>query len=323
MQRRRFMTSVGGSALSAVLPASAQQSPRLPVVALVFAGIGPFTSRPARAFVDGLNEHGWIDGRSITIVQGDAGGDPRRAPSVIADIIARGVDVIALGGARWLHDAALAATRTVPIVTLFQDDPVAAGLIQSLARPGGNLTGVAQTTGPEIFGKRLQLLRSLAPGIERTAFIGPRGVLAQDRTAAHPGGLAVVPIELNSVGEFEAALAAVRRAGADSLMVAGSAVTYEFSPRLAAFAAENRLPAIYPFREAVDAGGLIAYGTSIPQIFRQMAALADRILKGARPEDLPVEQASTYELLINARTAAALGVAIPQTLLAIADEVVE
>jgi putative ABC transport system substrate-binding protein len=182
MQRRRFLTSLGGAAASAVLPASAQQSPRLPVVALVFIGAGLFISRPAQAFIDGLKEHGWIDGRTVTIVRGDAGGDPRRAPGVIADILARGVDVLALGGARWLHDAALAATRTVPIVTLFQDDPVAAGLIQSLARPGGNLTGVAQTTGPELFGKRLELLRSLAPGIARTAFLGPRGVL----TAAQP-----------------------------------------------------------------------------------------------------------------------------------------
>jgi putative ABC transport system substrate-binding protein len=185
------------------------------------------------------------------------------------------------------------------------------------------MTGVAQTTGPELFGKRLELLRSLAPGIARTAFLGPRGVLAQDRDAAHPGGLAVVPIELESAGEFAAALAAIRSAGADSLMVAGSAVTYESGSRIVAFAAESRLPAIYPFREAVEAGGLIAYGTSIPQIYRQMAALADRILRGARPGDLPVEQASTYELLINARTAATLGLAIPQTLLAIADEVVE
>jgi len=143
------------------------------------------------------------------------------------ELLAGGVDVSVLGGSRWLHDAALNATRSVPIVTLFQDDPVAAGLIASLARPGGNLTGVG-TTGPEFFRKRLQLLKELAPYVARAAFVGPRGVLEQDRDVARPGGVTVIPAQVDVPDQLDQAFASIRRGRADALMIAGSAVTYGF-----------------------------------------------------------------------------------------------
>ncbi len=327
--RRAFIAGFSGAAVWP-LGAQAQQPKRLPVVTLLFTAIsaseisGPDpTFLPARAFVHELRDLGWIDGRTIVIERRTLGGDPQRASAVFDDLLARGVDVIALGGARWLHDAGLKATKTIPIVTIFQDDPVAAGLIASLARPGGNLTGVAQTTGPAFFGKRLQLLKEIAPTITRTAFVGPRGVLEQDRGYAHPAGVVVIPVPLDVSEQFDAALTTIRRERADALMVAGSAITYGSIRRIVAFAAEERLPAMHPNREFVEAGGLIAYGTSVAGIFRQLARLADRILKGTRTQDLATEQPTKFELMLNAKTANALGLTIPSTLLAQADEVIE
>jgi len=250
-------------------------------------------------------------------------GDPERAPALLAELIGKGADVIALGGARWLHDAALAATRTTPLVTIFQDDPVAAGLITSLARPGGNLTGVAQTTGPEFFRKRLQILKEIAPRVSRAALIGPKTVTEQDRGLPANTGVTVIPLQVDLAGQLDAVFETIRRERVDGLMVAGSAITYSYYARIVAFSAENNLPAIYGFREAVEAGGLVSYGTSIPGIFGQMARLTDRLLKGARPQDLPAEQATSFELVVNGTTAKALGLSIPSTMLALADEVIE
>src|SRR6476620_1412002 len=157
---------------------------------------------PLRAFVHELRDLGWIEGRTITIERRTLEGNPQHAPTMLAELLGRGVDVVVLGGARWLHDAALKATQTVPIITLFQDDPVAAGLISSLARPGGNLTGVAQTTGPEFFRKRLQLLKELLPRMTRVAFLGPRGVLQQDHGLALPGGVTIIPVQVDVVEEL-------------------------------------------------------------------------------------------------------------------------
>jgi putative tryptophan/tyrosine transport system substrate-binding protein len=271
----------------------------------------------------GLRDLGWIEGRNVVIERRALEGNPQRAPAMFAELLARGVDVMALGGARWLHDAALKANPTVPMVTIFQDDPVASGLIASLARPGGILTGIAQTTGPEFNSKRLQLLKELDPRIARIALVGPRAVLEQDRGIAHPTGVAVLPIGLDADDQLDEVFANILRARADALMVVGSAITYGSGQRIVAFASENRLPAMYAFREAVDAGGLMSYGSNVPDNFRQMARLAGNILKGAKPADLPVEQPIKFEFLINAKTAKALGIAIPHMVLALANEVIE
>jgi putative tryptophan/tyrosine transport system substrate-binding protein len=194
MRRREFIGLLGCAAAGVSRHTVAQQPTKQPIVAFVMGGIdaaemaGPDPGfPPARAFVHELRDLGWIEGRTVAIERRTLEGNPKRAPNIFAELLARGVDVIVLGGNRWLHDAALNATRTVPLITLFQDDPVAAGLITSLARPGGNLTCVAQTTGPEFFPKRLQLLKELAPRIARVAFLGPRGVLQQDHGVAPPG----------------------------------------------------------------------------------------------------------------------------------------
>jgi putative ABC transport system substrate-binding protein len=329
MRRREFVSLLVAVGANASLTAVAQ-SPKKPFVALVFTGVsdteiaGPDPGfAPAQAFVHELRELGWVDGQTILIERRTLGGNPERASSLFSDLLARGVDAIALGGARWLHDAALNATRTTPLVTLFQDDPVASGLIASLARPGGNLTGVAQTTGPELFRKRLQLLKEIGPRVSRVALLGPRGVLEQDRNLPVATGVTVIPVLVDLAEQLDAAFETIRRDRVDGLMVAGSAITYGYSSRIVAFSAENTLPTIHDFREAVETGGLASYGTSIPGIFRQMARLTDRILKGSRPQDLPTEQATSFELVVNAKTAKTLGLVIPPTMLALADEVIE
>ena len=329
MRRRTFITLLTSTAACASFPALAQ-APRKPVVALVLTNVsgaeiaGPDPSFiPARAFVHELRNLGWIDGQTIAIEPLSLEGNPQRAPELLADLVARKVDVIVLGGARWLHDAALNATRTIPLITLFQDDPVAAGLIASFARPGGNLTGMAQTTGPEFFRKRLQLLKEIAPRVSRVAFLGPRGVLVQDRQVEAPAGITIVPIPVDVGDQLDAAFDTIRRERADGMMVAGSAITYAYYQRIVAFADENRLPTIHSGREAVVAGGLLSYGTSVAGVFRRMARLADRVLKGAKPQDLPAEQATTFELVIYTKTARALGLEVPPTMLALADAVIE
>jgi putative ABC transport system substrate-binding protein len=327
VKRREFIGALVCAGAGVALPAAAQTAKK---VALVLTGIseaeiaGPDpTFAPARAFVRELRALGWVDGQTIAIERRTLDGDRQRAPALFAELLARGVDVIALGGARWLHDAALIATRTTPLVTVFQDDPVAAGLIASLNRPGGNLTGVAQTTGPEFFRKRLQLLKEIAPHVTRAALLGPRGVLEQERRLPSTAGVTVIPVQVDVAEELVAAFDTIRREQADGLMVAGSAITYGYFRRVVALAAENNLPAIHSFREAVDAGGLISYGTSVPGVFRQMARLTDRILKGARPQELPADQPTNFELVINAKTAKSLGLTVPPTMLALADDVIE
>ena len=330
MRRRELITLLGGAAMAVSLPVAAQQPRRLPVVALL-AVSGPVAdlvgSDPVnlawRGFVHGLRDVGWIDGLNVVIERRSLEGDPQRATAIFAELMARGVDVIALGGARWLHDAALKATPTVPMVTIFQDDPVASGLVASLARPGGFLTGIAQTTGPEYYSKRLQILKELAPLITRIALMGPRAVLEQGRGTTYSAGVTVILIELDADGQLDEAFASISRERVDALMVGGSAIAYGNVHRIVAFASENRLPTMHAFRESVVAGGLLSYGSNVPDNFRQVARLADKILKGTRPTELPVEQPTKFELVINAKTAKALGLTIPHIVLAQADEVIE
>jgi putative tryptophan/tyrosine transport system substrate-binding protein len=322
MNRREFAALLSGAVASTPLLAVAQQSKRLPAVVLVFVTLRN-VGGPQRAFVDELGKLGWTRGHTVVIDVRSLEGDSERAPALFADLLGQGVDVIALGGARWLHDAALKAVPATPIVTLFQDDPVASGLIGSLGRPGGHLTGIAQTTGPEFYSKRLQFLKELAPNITRVAFVAPRSVLEQDRNAPRPEGVNVIPIALDVDRELDDAFTSVRREKVDALMVGSSAIAYGNAQRFVAFAAENKLPSMHATREAVDVGGLISYATSVPDIFRQMARLTDKILRGAKPADLPVEQSTRFELVINAPAAKSLGLTIPPTLLALADDVVE
>ena len=329
MRRREFITLVGGTAVTSSLPARAQPK-RLPMVALIFASaplvemLGSDPASPvARAFVHGLRDLGWIDGRNVVIERRSADGDPQRAPAIIAELLARGVDVVMLGSTRWLHRAMQQATRTIPIVAIFGDDPVAAGLIASLARPGGNLTGVTSTTGPDFYGKRLQLLHEIAPRVTRAAFLATREVLEQVRGVARPARIDLVPVEIERVEQFAEAFATIQHERADALMLSQGPVIDLNTHRILAFASEHRLPTIFSAREAVEAGSLMSYGVSTPSRFRQAARLVDKFLKGAKIGDIPTEQPTTFELVINAKTAQALGLTIPPTILVQADEVIE
>lgn len=334
MRRRAFITLVGGAAASVVWPltARAQQSvKKLPVVAFIAVApnvallAGPNPSHPlARAFVHGLRDLGWVEGRSVVIERRSPEGQPERAPAIFADLIARGVDVIVIGGSPlWLMHAAQAATRDIPIVAFFSSDPVVDGLIANLSRPDGNLTGVTVTTGYELFGKRLQFLKELSPGIVRVAFLGQRSSLAAARLHAASLGIAGFFFEVDRADQFDHALAAIRRERVDALSVLGGPVLYNEASRVAAFAVEHRLLTMFGNREGVEAGGLMSYGANVSDLFRQMAGYVDKILKGAKPADLPVEQPRTFELVINGRAVKALGLTIPPTLLALANAIIE
>jgi putative tryptophan/tyrosine transport system substrate-binding protein len=330
MRRRQFISLLGGVSAATMLPAAAQQPKRLPIVALVL-GVAPLGGMlgadPAisfvRAFVHGLRDLGWIDGRSVVIERRSAEGAPQRAPAIFSELVDRGTDVIMVGGERWLQDAARAATKTIPIVASFRDDPVAAGVISSLARPGGNLTGVTFTTGPEFYGKRLQLLRELVPGISRVAVLAPSAQLEQVRGVPLPAGLTVLPVEADIPDQLENAFATILRERADALMPDGAGVTFFNSQRLLAFAAENRLPAIYTARDLAAAGGLMSYGIAAQVYWGQMARLVARFLDGAGIGSVPVEQPTKFELVINLKTARSLGIPVPAALSVRADDVIE
>jgi putative ABC transport system substrate-binding protein len=326
MNRRSFLVFLGGFA--AVGSAMAQPSRRPPVVALVL-GVAPLGGMIGadpqisfvRTFVHGLRDLGWIDGRTVIIERRSAEGAPERAAGIFAELIERGVDVIAVGGERWLQDAARAATRTIPIVASFRDDPVAAGVIASLARPGGNLTGATLTTGPEFYGKRLQLLRELAPAAVRIAVLAPSAQLKQLRDITLPAGLTVLPVEADVSDKLEPAIATILRERADGLMPDGAGVPFFNTQRLLQFAAENRLPAIFTARDMAVAGGLMSYGGA--SHWSQMARLVTRFLEGAAVGSVPVEQPTKFELVINLRTARSLGITVPDALVVRADMVID
>jgi ABC-type uncharacterized transport system substrate-binding protein len=329
MRRREFIGLLGGAA-AFPLAARAQPAKRLPTIAMVYsigsvtemAGVDPLGVN-MRAFERGMRDLGWIDGRTVTIERRSTEGDPQRAVTILAEVVARRPDVILLGGARWLHQAALHATRTIPIVAPFGEDPVAAGLISSLARPGGNLTGVTRTTGPEFYGKGLQFLRDAAPGVRRLAFLAPREALDAFETVAPSDGVTVIRVQADTAEQLDAGLAGILRERPDALLVPSGPIFLQHAKRIAVFAAENKLPGLFGMRQSAETGGLMSYGPSIVVMYRQMARQVDRILKGARPEDIPTEQPTTFELVINAKAAKALGLTIPPALLVLADEVIE
>jgi putative tryptophan/tyrosine transport system substrate-binding protein len=329
MHRRNFITLLGAAAFPRA--ACAGEAGRLPVVGVVFAlspvteMAGPEPVAPSmRALLQGLSERGWVEGRTVTIERRSLEGHPERAPSIFADLAARGVDVIQYTLTRASYDAANKATRTIPMVAIFLTDPVADGLIASLARPGGNLTGVTDDTGPEFAAKRLQLLKEMAPGIARVAFIGERETFESymRHPAAEPPAFFA---QVDRPEQFDEAFAAIERERIDALYVLDGAIYVNHRGRVLSFAAAHRLPAIYPDRAAVDEGGLMSYADTrlLEGVYRQIAGIVDKILKGAKPADIPVERPTKFELVINARTARALGLTIPPLLLARAAEVIE
>jgi putative ABC transport system substrate-binding protein len=313
--------------------ASAQQPPKMHRVAFVASTspvselIGANPINPAaRGFLRGLRSLGYVQGQNLVMEWRSAEGRFERFPEIIRELISIKTDVI-VTVTDPMTRAAKDVTRTVPIVMAGSGGPVEAGLIESLARPGGNITGLANISGAEIIAKRMQLLKELLPGLSRVASLQSKAeaLAGWEQSAAAVGrelGVTCLNAE-HTPTDYAAAFALIARERPDALSVAHSAANLANRHLIIEFAAKNRLPAMYGSREYVTAGGLIAYGTDIADQFHRAAGYVDRILKGAKPADMPVEQPTKWHLVVNLKTAKALGLTIPPSLLARADEVIE
>jgi putative tryptophan/tyrosine transport system substrate-binding protein len=324
--RRELIAALGGAA-AWPLAARAQQ-PAMPVIGFMSARSPEDSAHLLEAFRRGLKEGGFAENENVAIEFRWAKGDYGRLPALVADLVSRQVVVIVAAGGEPSALAAKAATVTIPIVFGIGGDPVRLGLVASLNRPGGNVTGVTLLTNL-MEPKRLGLLRDLAPGVSLIGtLINPKfpaavHQLQQLEEAARATGQRIVIAEANSDETLEAAFASLVREGAGALLVAADPYFDTRRDRIVAFAARQRLPAIYQFREYAVAGGLLSYGVSITDAYRQYGAYAAMILKGAKPADLPVHQPTKFELVINLKTAKTLGVSISDNLLSLADEVIE
>jgi ABC-type uncharacterized transport system substrate-binding protein len=328
MRRREFMTLIGGAAVMSPFIAHAQQPPAMPVIGFL-DGASPDGFGYARpAFRQGLSEAGYLEGRNVTVLYRSAEDQNERLPALAAELVDRRVAVIVATGGTISAIAAMAVTATTPIVFINGADPVGLGLVASLNRPGGNVTGINFLVNM-LVAKRLELLHDLVP---QAAIIGvlvdpSNPNAASDTSSALAAGAAIGKqihvLHAGSERQVEAAFAALQSRKADALFVAPHAVFNSRRDQLIALAARNRLPTIYGSRAFAMAGGLISYGTSIVDAYRHGGAYVGRILKGEKPADLPVMQSIKFELLINLKTAKALGLEVPPTLLATADEVIE
>jgi putative ABC transport system substrate-binding protein len=282
---------------------------------------------PRRHFDEAMQRLGWAEGRNLAVDRRVTGEDSERRKTAAAELIATNPDVIVAAGTLDAQTV-LALTRTIPIVVIRGQDLVEMGLVNSLARPGGNVTGIV-VRGEELDGKRLELLRELMPAVARISVLGyTRGPRSAPRAAAiealaRPLGMRVTARIVSEAGEIDGAFAASAADHDQAVLVQGSSLTFENQPRLVALAARYHLPAIYQLREFVDSGGLLSYGEVTRENFERAASLVDKILKGAKPADLPVEQPTRFELVVNLNTAKALGLTIPPSILARADEVIE
>jgi putative ABC transport system substrate-binding protein len=323
MNRRAFITLLGGAAAAWPLSARAQQPRKLPTIGVL--GSNAAIWRPwMDAFVQRLHELRWIEGRTILIEYRWAEARPERVAEIAAEFVGLKVDVILTAGPNTV--IAKRATSVIPIVFAITNDPVGGGLVASLAQPGGNVTGLSlQAT--DLSGKRLELLRELVPQLRRLAVIGNVGYrdatleMANVRAAARALGLEVVPLEIRRAEDIAPFTALNPRA--DALYVVADALVTSNRTRVLTLALAARLPMIFNDRDAVQAGGLMSYGTSNAKRFARAADYVDKILRGAKPGDLPVEQPTQFDLTINLTTAKALGLEVPPTLLARADEVIE
>jgi len=312
------------SLILAPLAAEAQRSGRIPRIGYLSNGNPAKVSTEREAFRRGLRELGWVEGQNVTIEYRWAEGNPDRFPALVAEFVQLKVDVIVLSGPPALH-AARRATSTIPVVFVVLADPIAAGLVTSLARPGGNLTGLASQF-EELITKQLQLLKEAVPTVSRVALLHHReswpAVVSAAETAARSLTLVARTLEVEGV-EFENAFRTARREPVGAIHVLPSPIFYAHRGRLIELAARYRLPAVYELKPFVEDGGLISYGPNINEMFRRQASYVDRILKGAKAGDLPIERPTTFELVINLKTAKTLGLTIPHSLLLRADQVIE
>jgi putative ABC transport system substrate-binding protein len=327
MKRREFITLIGGAAATWPLVARAQQT-AMPVIGFVRDGSADANARYVVAFRKGLNETGYVEGQNVTVEYHWLEGHYDRLPALLADLVRRQVAVIATPG-NVPSIAAKAATATIPIVFGVGDDPVRLGLVASLARPGGNATGINFFV-QEVVAKRLRLLHDLVPKAVRVAvLLNPANAAVAEITlrdvqkAALTIGLQIQILNASTIGEIDAAFATLARERPDALFVAGDAFFLDRRVQFATLTARDRIPATYSVREPVAAGGLMSYGTNIADVFHHVGVYTGKILKGAKPADLPVLQSTKFEFVINLQTARALGIEVRPDLLSIADEVIE
>ena len=312
--------------LTTAPPAGAQQSTKTPRIGFLAPGSLASYSGRVEAFRQGLRELGYIEGQNLTVQYRFAEGRFDRLPELASELVRLKVDVILAGGQPAVH-ATKQATTSIPIIIGQAGDPVGAGLVASLARPGANITGLSDFT-VGVITKRLELLKEVVPRISSIGImLNPKNPtnplqLKESEPAAQALRVRLFPLEINGSKDFDAAFAAMRKERAEALLVFADPMLGSHRSKLAELAAKNRLPAIYPSSENVDAGGLMSYGTNFEDLYRRAATYVDKILKGAKPADLPVEQPTKFEFIINLKTAKQIGLTIPPNVLARADKVI-
>jgi putative tryptophan/tyrosine transport system substrate-binding protein len=324
MRRREFITLLGGAA-TWPLAASAQQPAKLPTIGFLGTTSYSAWANYVPAFVQRLGELGWVEGRTVAIEYRWAEGRNERFSEIAAEFTRLKVDVIVTSGGAGI--AAKQATSTIPIVFAVANDPVGSGLVASLARPGGNVTGLS-LVAPDLAGKRLENLRQVLPAVRRLAILGNAGYSAaltemgELRTAAGTLGIEVAPLEVRQAEDMAPAVERIK-GRADALYVCPDPLISTNHVRINALALAAHLPTMHAVKEYVEDGGLMSYGPHFPDLFRRAGDYVDRILRGAKPGDLPIEQPTKFELIINLKTAKALGITLPPNVLATADGVIE
>ena len=328
MNRRNLLFLTAGAAVLGSPRTRAQQK-SMPVIGLLHSLDAGRAKPQIDAFHEGLREAGYVEGRNLAIEYRWADGDYDRLPALAADLVRRDVDVIATGGGTNTAVAAKNATSTIPIVLCLATNPDRTGLVASLSQPGGNITGVALMS-LDLIAKRIDVTTELLPAARVLALLVNPDVPAtwtiqveDAQRAAGSKGLQLRVLNVRTEDEINAAFASLSGLQADAVVVGADAFLYRQRDQLASLASRYSVPAVYELREHVDAGGLISYGNSVPAAYRQAARLVAKILRGDKPSDIPVEQPTKYELVINLKTARALGLTVPQALLARADEVIE
>jgi len=326
--RRDFIRVVSVALLAAPVFTAAQHSGKAPRIAFIGLNSAQSAQQLLVAFRQGLRERGWVDGENIIIELRFADGKVERLPALVAGLVNLKIDIIVATSSVTTR-IAKEATKTIPIVMATSADALGEGFVNNLAHPGGNVTGMTFFAGPENAGKQLELLKTAIPTAARIAVLtnptsgAHAAFIRESRSAARALGAQLLVSEARSPDELDAAFAAMTRERAGALIVVSDAMFYGQRRRIVDLAATSRLPVIYSQKEFVDTGGLMSYGANLPDMYRRAAAHVDKILKGTKPGDIPVEQPTTFELVINLNTAKALGLTIPQSLLLRADQVIQ
>ena len=327
MRRRDFITLLGGAAIAWPLVARAQQLAKVHRVGMLWTSARERVWHLHQGILEGLRALGYVEGRNVIFDDRFAEGKMDKLPSLAAELVSLRPDVIVVAPNTSIR-AVMQASHTIPIVTAYSAEPVANGLVASLARPGGNITGLTSDVTDETYGLRLQLLKEINAKTSRVAVVwNPEAVamkaLQASEEAAKRMSITITSHEIRNIADIEPTLSSIKKEGDDGMLVINDGLAYARRQDFIDFAARERLPTMYGSRESVDDGGLISYGVNTTALYRRAASFVDKILKGANPGDLPIEQPTIMELVINVRTAKAIGLTIPESFLVRADDVIE